>query len=62
MVGPSSLAELADAAYLKKTGVTHVGLIVDQVTYDLAELAYMQKDLTKLGIKYTTVTFPVIRR
>ena len=58
MVGPSSLAELADAAYLKKTGVTHVGLIVDQVTYDLAELAYMQKDLTKLGIKYNTVTFP----
>jgi branched-chain amino acid transport system substrate-binding protein len=58
MVGPSSLAEVADANYLKQQGITHVGLIVDQVTYDLAELAYMQKDLTKLGIKYNTVTFP----
>lgn len=58
MVGPSSLAEVADAAYFKKAGITHVGIIAEDVTYDQAELGYMQKDLAKLGIKFTTVTFP----
>ena len=42
----------------KKAGITHVGIIAEDVTYDQAELGYMQKDLAKLGIKFTTVTFP----
>ena len=57
-VGSNSLAEIADAAALKKEGATKVGIIAEQLTYDEAELPFIQKDLARLGIKTVTVTFP----
>jgi branched-chain amino acid transport system substrate-binding protein len=55
---PISVAEVSDAAALKKAGYTKVGIIADQATYDQSELSYMTPDLTKDGLKYTTVSFP----
>jgi branched-chain amino acid transport system substrate-binding protein len=57
-VGSNSLAEIADAAALKKEGATKVGIIAEQLTYDEAELPFIQKDLARLGINTVTVTFP----
>jgi len=57
-VGPISLAEVADAAALKKAGYTKIGIIADQATYDQSELSFMQPDLTAAGLKYVTVGFP----
>ena len=56
--GPSSAAEVTDAAALKKAGYTKIGIIADQATYDQSELSYMQPDLKSDGITYDTVTFP----
>jgi len=56
--GPSSAAEVTDAAALKKAGYTKIGIIADQATYDQSELSYMQPDLQSDGISYDTVTFP----
>jgi branched-chain amino acid transport system substrate-binding protein len=55
---PINVAEVADAAALKKAGYTKVGIIADQATYDQSELSYMTPDLAKDGIKYDTVSFP----
>ena len=56
--GPSSAAEVTDAAALKKAGYTKIGIIADQATYDQSELSYMQPDLQSDGITDDTVTFP----
>jgi ABC-type branched-subunit amino acid transport system substrate-binding protein len=56
--GPSSAAEVTDAAALKKAGYTKIGIIADQATYDQSELSYMQPDLQRDGISFDTVTFP----
>lgn len=55
---PINVAEVADAAALKKAGYTKIGIIADQATYDQSELSYMTPALAKEGIKYTTVSFP----
>jgi branched-chain amino acid transport system substrate-binding protein len=55
---PINVAEVADAAALRKDGYTKVGIIADQATYDQSELSYMTPDLAKDGIKYDTVSFP----
>jgi branched-chain amino acid transport system substrate-binding protein len=55
---PINVAEVADAAALKKAGYTKVGIISDQATYDQTELSYMGPALAKEGIQYTTVSFP----
>lgn len=55
---PINVAEIADAAALKKAGYTKIGIIADEATYDQAELSYMTPALAKAGIKYTTVSFP----
>jgi branched-chain amino acid transport system substrate-binding protein len=55
---PINVAEVADAAALKKAGYTKVGIIADQATYDQSELSYITPDLAKDGIKYDTVSFP----
>jgi branched-chain amino acid transport system substrate-binding protein len=55
---PINVAEVADAAALKKAGYTKVGIIADQATYDQSELSFMTPDLAKDGIKYDTVSFP----
>ena len=55
---PINVAEVADAAALKKAGYSKIGIIADQATYDQSELSYMTPALAKEGIKYTTVSFP----
>jgi len=55
---PINVAEVADAAALKKAGYTDIGIISDQATYDQTELSYMGPALAKEGIKYSTVSFP----
>lgn len=55
---PINVAEIADAAALKKAGYTKIGIITDEATYDQAELSYMTPALAEAGIKYSTVSFP----